>query len=260
MNMVSKVRRFLRSSGAQSPFRFKRYLSDTDASYWGVYATFAEAQADAVRTTGYDHPKMARMHLPHLLRVQPSDYPVMFHVSRLLPECRTIFDLGGNIGLQFYAFQARFTFRPDLEWRVCELPEIIIVGEEVRAERKDMRLTFTTEFSDCDGSDILLCGGSLQYIEEPLWERLMRLTTRPRHIILNRTPFTARKRFVSMQNLGPVFCPNLFYNEEEFLERMGEIGYQLRDSWPTLERGVNLHSHPELSEPHKKGLYLVLQP
>jgi putative methyltransferase (TIGR04325 family) len=259
MITVSKVGRFLRSSGLHSPLRFRRYLKDTDASYWGVYSSFAEAEADAVRKTGYDDPKMARMHLPHLLRVQPSDYPVMFHVSRLLPECRRIFDVGGNIGLQFYAFQERFSFHPDLQWTVCELPAIIVVGEQIRNERGDLRLGFTTDFSECDGADILLCGGSLQYIEDPIWERLAKLTSRPRHIIINRTPFTARERFVSMQNLGPVFCPNLFYNEEEFLGRMGELGYAARDSWRTLERGVNMHSHPELSVPHKRGMYLLLK-
>jgi putative methyltransferase (TIGR04325 family) len=100
----------------------------------------------------------------------------------------------------------------------------------------------------------------LQYIEEPLWQRLARLAKRPRYIIINRTPFTEKERFVSMQNLGPVFCPNLFYNEAEFLKKMGEMGYAQRDNWPTLERGFTIHSHPELSQPTKKGMFLVLNP
>ena len=76
--------------------------------------------------------------------LDPKDYPVLFWLSAIFPDVRRLFNLGGNVGLEFYAYRKKLAFPDTLEWTVCEIPEIVDKGAELARERGEERLDFTT--------------------------------------------------------------------------------------------------------------------
>jgi putative methyltransferase (TIGR04325 family) len=102
-------------------------------------------------------------------------------------------------------------------------------GRQIAAER-EANLTFTTNFADADGQDLLLASGSVQYVGD-LGEMLRGLQRPPKHLLINRLPLYDGPRFVTLQNEGPVFCPQYIFNRDEFVNSLGTAGYELVDVW-----------------------------
>ena len=93
----------------------------------GVFRSHAEAAAAApeTRPLGYDHVDAATMYHDRLERVYPSDYPMMLWLENAFADgARQVLDLGGHIGIAYYAYQRMIPFPADVAWRVHDVPAV----------------------------------------------------------------------------------------------------------------------------------------
>lgn len=208
----------------------------------GVFADFAEAarSAPATKPIGYDNPDAAAMYRDRVARVYPGDYPVLFWLSRCLPEIGSIFDFGGHVGLSYYAYQRLLPLRRDLRWTVCDLPHVARAGEALARERGASGLAFTTEVADGSGCDLFLANGSLQYLEPPLAALLATMAVPPRRLIVNLLPLCEGDGFVTLQNIGSAFCPYRIQNRQAFVAGVRSAGYELVDEWQNAEKSCRI--------------------
>lgn len=199
----------------------------------GVYATFADALAAAPPTkpSGYDNPAAASMYGRFEAGPNPADYAVLYWLQRICVQGARIFDFGGHVGIKYYAFAGYLSDHDSVDWRVCDVPAVVERGRELAEQRGAERLTFTTNFAECDGYGILLSLGSLQYIEEPLAQKLAVLAHPPEHVLVNSTPMYDGDDFVTLNSMGIAFCPYKVRNRRKFVSEMEAAGYELADSW-----------------------------
>ena len=234
---------FARASGCRRLFR-------------GVYRTFDEARRAAPKTkplryddTAYDYEKNHRS-------ILASDYPVIFWMTRILPESSSVVDFGGNVGMAFYAYQKYVTYPKHLCWLVYDLSEVVEAGLRIRTrEGSPTALTFTTELSDCAGCDILLASGSLQYVSETITEVIAGIGSRPQHILLNKLPLCDGDSFVTLQSTGTGFSPYQVRNRKALIEQVLSLGYDLEDAWNNPGLTLLIPGEPAHSLSAFSGMY-----
>jgi putative methyltransferase (TIGR04325 family) len=239
----------------------RQFAGDAFGACRGVFGDFAAAARSAPKTkpVGFDREACARQFGRYRDKVFSFDYPMLFRLSRLLPSERRIFDYGGSVGTQFYAYSAYLQYPDGLSWRVCELPEITRAGEELARKSGRSGLTFTTRFEDARYADILIAAGSLQYVESPaLAEALSGLRRMPRHLLLNKLPLYDGERFVTLQNGGAAFHPHYVFNRRDFIGSLTALGYRLEDRWDVDSRSGYIPFNRERSFSSYTGLYLTL--
>src|SRR3546814_12163657 len=62
-------------------------------------------------------------------RIRVSDYPLVFWLGRLIADGqRSVFDLGGHIGVSYYGFRKYTDYPPDLSWTIHDLPSEMAAG------------------------------------------------------------------------------------------------------------------------------------
>lgn len=246
----------------ESPVRrVSDLLNSLRGNYHGVYASYDEAMRSIpghVRA-GYNHAVGGEMYRGQMTGVRASDYPALYWLARLLPAARRVFDYGGNVGVTYYRFRPYLDYPAGLEWHVCDLPEVTRIGEQVSAERREQAVRFTNRFADCDGADILMGFGAIQYIPEPLGPSLAALPRKPAAILLNRIPLCDGPAFVTVDYTGPLAAPYQVFSREPFLRSLEEAGYELADEWLTWDLPCRIPWHPERSSAAQSGLYLKLR-
>ena len=224
----------------------------------GVYPTFAAAAAKipAGRKNGYDNPESA-IFLGHKASIQISDYPVLFWLSRLLPQHPNVFDFGGYLGISYYSFDKLLDYPPNLNWTIYDVPAVASAGTKLSAE-KDLRrqLSFTTFFERAQEFPLFLAFGSLQFPEHSFAEMLGPLSKRPDHVLLNKLPLTRHKTFYTLHNMGPALAPYRVANREEFLQSLFDLNYELVDSWENPDFGCYIPFHPDHYVRAFSGMYL----
>lgn len=227
----------------------------------GVYESFAEAAAAAPAgaALGYDHAGAAVLYRERLDAIVPKDYPALFWLREALPGASGVFDLGGHVGLSYYAFRRYVAYPAGLRWVVCDVPAVTAEGEAIARERGESALGFTNDPEQMTGADVLLAAGSLQYIERPVDVLIAGLARRPRHILINQMPTHATRAFVTLQNIGVAFCPYRVARVDAVPEALGRLGYDLVDRWDDPSRRVALPYHPEASPVAYTGFYLRLR-
>jgi len=227
--------------------RFARERIDHNA-YCGIYPDYATALAHAPTTlpTGFDNEAGAKMYLSRTRYVLACDYPAMFWLDRLLAEgCESIFDLGGNIGIKYYAFRRYLHYPQQLRWTVCELPGIASAGAEWAAEHDEWRqIRFTSERNDVAGHDILFASGVLQYLPWTLGDLLEGLRQPPRHLLINVLPLHDRFSFFTVQNSARLYAPYRISAQPDFVQAIIARGYVLRDHWDQPDRSCDIPFHP----------------
>ena len=237
----------------QTTFRPARMFS-------GVYPSVDEALSAMPKhaRVGYDHEDMADRHTSEGQQVWPSDYPVLFWLKSLLRDDSVVFDLGGSTGISYYAFDKYLGYPQGLSWTVCEVPAVVRRGEEIAKERGECRLQFTTRFEDANDADVCLVSGALQFFETPLHVSLAQLIAKPRHLLINRTPFCPTPSFVTLHNLGPSICVYRILNFQEFVGNLVSIGYSLVDRWKNAEFSCYIPFHPDRAIEAYEGMYFRL--
>ena len=266
LRIINKISRISKKIVVENPLSRKLLMRDYDIHFskasWanlfrGVYNSFQEAadSAPATKPIGYDHPEPANMYTERTRQVYSSDYPVLFWLSSILKTSNKVFDLGGHIGVSYYAYQRYLDYPEDLQWLVCDVPEVTRSGEDFAKNKNDSRLTFTNDYNAVDGYEVLLASGSLQYIETPLAELLSTVSKKPEHIIINLLPVHETRTFVTLQNIGTVFCPYRIFSLNELMESMSSAGYNCIDAWKNEEKSCHIPFYPDHSLDHYKGFY-----
>lgn len=222
----------------------------------GVFSTFDEARAavPAGRQVGYDTTELASWYRERLDTVYVEDYPVLFWMQRLLPGLKRVFDFGGHIGLHFYAWNKVMNWPATLRWTVSEVPAVVDEGRAFAKERGATQLDFTARPQDCDGADLFLASGSLQYLEPGFLPSLLgEVKQRPKHVLLSKLPVHANRDYVTLQDAHLTFHPYTIVSRARLVDAMSALGYQLKDEWQSHEHDCRVMLQPALDVPAYTG-------
>ncbi len=197
-----------------------------------IYPDFAAARRaiPPKRLIGYDNEPSAERMLDEWLAVHPSDYPVLFWLEKLLRDCGSLFDWGGNVGIKYFAFRPYLTMRDDLVWYVNDVPAVVKRGEEIARRESASALRFTTDLLDLARAEVLLASGVVQFVEDP-FAALRAAEVLPAHLIFNKVPLYEMPSAVTLHNMGTSFCPYHLFNREHFVASVEALGFELRDEW-----------------------------
>lgn len=242
--------------------RFQRPFGD-DNNYYGVYPTFADAQAAARALATrhlpptYDTEAAGRMYRDQLARIRVSDYPPVYWLSRLLAAgCRRVFDLGGNIGVSYYGFGHYLDYPADLRWQVHDVPAVMAAGRKWAAQHDpQQRIAFADSPDHADGADVLLSTGALQYLDYTLPQLLQRLPQPPPHVLVNLTPVHPSRGYFTLQNLTFAICPYRVMARPELVAGMESLGYRIVDEWNSRERGLKVPFEPSCTIDNYSGFH-----
>lgn len=232
--------------------RFRRPFGEGNL-YYGMYPDREQAQAaaDALSSreipASYDTEAAGRIYRNLVDTVRVSDFPLIHWLHRLIGDgARSVFDLGGNIGVSYYSFARYLDYPPDLRWTVHDLPHAMAAGRK-RALTQDPggRLGFADSERDADGRDVLVVTGALQYLPYSLPELLGALHAPPPHVLLNLTPMREDREFYTLQNLGIAICPYKVTSRPRLVDGMAALGYELRDRWTSTERHLEVPFHAD---------------
>lgn len=226
----------------ESAYRRKFLLNTDEHLFSGSYDSF-EAAASAVPTSkplGFDNAEEARkLYSPQIFFY---DYPCLFWLSRSFKDgLRSVFDLGGHTGLKFHAFRRMLDYPEDMHWKVCDVPGVVQAGREIAAERNaGAQLSFTTDFKEASGSDILYIAGTLQFLPQTLSEIIDALAVKPKRIILNTTPVHAEHAIYTVYSLGFAFSPYRIQHHDELIAQLTASGYKRRDVWQNVGKPIEV--------------------
>ena len=223
----------------------------------GVYANFAAAAKAApdIKPVGYDSANASKWYSGKLAAIQPEDYPVAFWLREALRDGRSVFEIGGHVGVAYYGFSRLIEYPAGLTWTICDVPSICEAGAALARERGQSGLRFVTSASQTEGADIVLAAGALQYIESPsLAETIASFRHKPGHVLVNTTPVYDGPDFITLQNIGTAYCPYRVFGRATLLQSMQAIGYSLIDSWRQA-RTFRLPGHADKSFDHYSGFY-----
>jgi putative methyltransferase (TIGR04325 family) len=212
---------------------------------FGVFRSFADA-----RTFCNEHGVSTRYDLDHdqwesgHREMHLHDYPMLYWLSRGLTRLSRVGDLGGSVGVSYYALRRLLPAGSPLEWRVFELADVCEKGRMLARQRGATALHFTTDLEDLDGHDVWFSAGAIQFIERPIHELLGSLHRPPRHLLLNRVPMHDAYEFVTLQNTGSAITPCHVFHMQTFRERLRSMGYEQRDAWRVSQSlYVPMHSN-----------------
>ncbi len=234
----------------------RRFRQRMGHAFHGVFTTF-EAAAAAVPPAlpgSYDSPEAAAMYADRL-QVDDHDHPAMFWLHEATATgARTICDLGGSIGIKYYAFAPHLRLGPAITWHVVEVPAAVELGRRTALARGvGDQLRFGTDLAVAAGCDVLFASGALQYLPRSLGELLAGLSTLPHRVIVNTTPIHPSRSFFTLNNVGTACCPYRVGAHPDFVASLTGLGYSLRDQWRNLGKRLHLPFEQGLSLEHYSG-------
>jgi len=237
-----------------------RTLTGFSLAYRKTFRSFEEAQRTACRyiEAGHEHEDDVRIHAALSLRIRESDYPVFYHWARMSPSPSRVFDLGGNIGNLFYAYQNYMKFPEGMRWTIYDIPPIRAAGQLIANHRNESRILFVDSMEPAADCDLLLASGCLHYFEQPLHSLLGSLPKLPRNVIANRMPVSEGPGIVTVQDNKTYLVPCKIHNRSDFVKGMEGIGYRLVEFWPVHELALHVPLYPESSSRTYSGFYFSL--
>jgi putative methyltransferase (TIGR04325 family) len=228
----------------------------------GVFETYAQAAAATPksRPLGYDNVDAAGMYHDRLGRVYPADYPMMLWLQKAFADgARNVLDLGGHIGIAYYAYQQLIDIPSDASWRVHDVPAVMVAGREEALSRDPARrLSFADDFESAADADLLFTAGCLQYLEQTLAQRLAGLKRRPKWLLVNLLPLHQQLDYWTVQSIGTAFCPYRIQREQTFFADLEQLGYRVEDKWENPEKSCWIAFEPEHSLDRYHGAALRL--
>lgn len=235
----------------------RRFLRNREGNLFrGVFATREAAQAACPpdRRVGYDNDSSSTVYDSHLERVDHYDYPVLFWLQRSFEQglCK-VFDLGGHVGIKYYAFRRLLLWPESATWTVGDVPAVVRRGRALARERGEHALHFADEATAFDGCDVLLASGSLQYLPETLAELLARKASKPPRVLVNTTPIHEQRAFFTVNGIGTAYCPYRVQQRDTFIADLTAQGYTLADSWTNPGKRLDLPFEPGHTLTHYTG-------
>ncbi|MDB5731381.1 MAG: putative methyltransferase, family [Variovorax sp.] len=246
-------------------WRLHRFLSPQGyPAYFGVFPSFAAARAWLPHSPGFDHGPLATEYVQvRTQKVFAYDYPVLWWLQHAF-RCGAahVLDIGGSVGVHYFAYRRYLEMPPALTWHVADLPSIVSIGRTLAEQQGISALTFTDDLplALAGEHDIWISAGALQYFEHGRPSGLLeRCAMRPGHLVFNKLPLYEGEDFVTTQNIGEgCYAPLYVYNRARLIHDIEALGYRLRDCWPVHERSLDLPGYPERSLPSFSGLYFDL--
>jgi putative methyltransferase (TIGR04325 family) len=225
--------------------------------YRRQFSSFAEAQSCASKfiRAGHEHPDELRFHTTMSDTIRESDYPVLFYLAPIAHELNCVFDFGGNVGNLFYSYQRQITFPDDFTWTVFDIPMKKPIGEQLAVQRREPRIRFTDTLANAGSPDAFIASGSLHYFEDSLDSLLRQITALPKHVFVNRTPFSTGGDLVTVQDNHSYLAPCKLHSRRQFIAGMEHLGYSLIAEWPVHERKLAVPLYPDLSAHSYSGFY-----
>jgi putative methyltransferase (TIGR04325 family) len=207
----------------------------------GVHRTLAECEAAMPKTTlpaGYDNEGMAAAYRDRLDRVYPADYPMLLWLGKAFAAGATrLFDLGGHVGIGYYAYRRYIDFPQALSWQVHDVPAVMAAGRALAQERDSWKqLSFVDDAGTAAEADVLFTSGCIQYLDETLGERIAALRRRPRWVMVNLLPLHATEAYWTLQSTGRALCPYRIQRTPDFLGEFERLGYEMLDMWENAEK------------------------
>ncbi len=222
----------------------------------GVFdsAEAALASAPKTRPLSYDNEGSAELYLKRL-QIDDYDHPSMFWLQNgFQAGLRSVVDLGGSIGIKYYAFGAFIDYPGDLRWTVIDMPAVARRGREFATTRgSPAALTFSDEVADIDGIDMLFVSGTLQYLPQTLDRILAGLTRKPGRIVVNTTAIHPTRDFYTLNSIGTAFCAYRVQSRDRFVDSVLGQGYALRDEWRNIGKQLRLPFSPGYGLEDYKG-------
>ncbi|WP_454903302.1 TIGR04325 family methyltransferase [Variovorax gossypii] len=216
----------------ESAYR-RKFLNNQDENlFMGSFESFAAAEAGAPpsKAVGYDNAEAAKLYSPQIYFY---DYPALFWLGRSIDAGLTrVFDLGGHIGIKYYAFRRVLSYPDNLHWTVCDVPGVVESGRALAVQREaTAQLDFTTDPRDASGCDLLYASGSLQYLPQRIDAILASLAVKPKRIILNTTAVHPERTIYTLNSIGVAVCPYRIEHYDELMAELMRSGYKKRDAW-----------------------------
>ncbi|RYF69933.1 MAG: methyltransferase, TIGR04325 family, partial [Comamonadaceae bacterium] len=179
---------------------------------------------------GYDNDDAAVL---YSTQVCSWDYaPLYWLADSFRSGASSVFDLGGHIGIKYYAFRRVLDYPDTLRWTVCDVPAVVRKGEQFARERQvDRQLAFCTDFAQAGDIDVLLMSGSLQYLPVRMEEILSMLPRKPGRVILNITAGHGDRTLYTLNSIVHAICPYRIQQQDEVLSEIRLCGYRRRDVW-----------------------------
>jgi putative methyltransferase (TIGR04325 family) len=244
-------------------WRRHQFLSKSGlGSCFGLFASFDAARAWLPRSEEFDHAALAEEYVNvRSKKVFAYDYPVMWWLERAFRGgAKSVLDVGGSVGVHYYAYGRYFQMPETVSWCVVEVPAMVAIGQALAKTNGAGALSFVTDLQGAHAEcDILIAAGSLQYFADGRPAQLLeRLAAKPRHILLNKLPLYDGEDYVTTQNIGEgCYSPLHVYNQTRFIREVEGSGYELLDRWPVHERSLYLPGYPDRSFFSFSGLYFA---
>jgi putative methyltransferase (TIGR04325 family) len=234
-----------------------RLLSQALIGYRRTFNNLQDAEhcVAKYRFSMQEHPDAVENHLHLSERARPSDYAVLFYLQQILPECRSVLDIGGNAGNLFYCYSQYLNYPENFTWTVYDLPKIAEMGRAIAAQRGELRLHFLGSLAECGPMNIVLISGALHYFTEMPPAFLKQLPAMPQHVFINRTPISRGRSVVSIQDAVSYLAPARTINRDELIGSMQQAGYQLADEWSAPELGLDMPLNPRETVRAYSGMY-----
>lgn len=241
----------------------KRFANHENVNYFrGVFESFSEAAASAPRTkpSGYDNSDAAKMYKERIHKPYSTDYPVLFWMEKFKNEFTTIFDFGGHIGVHYYSYPKVLELSRLSKWTVCDVESVCKEGEKFAQDNDAGRkLNFVTDIVHCEGYDLFIANGSLQYLEWELHSKLKEISDKPKFLIINMTPLHPTAKTITLNSIGTAFCPYHLRKEVDFFNGLSNAGYEIIDIWNNEEKACSIAFESERSINYYRGAILKLK-
>jgi putative methyltransferase (TIGR04325 family) len=255
---VQGVRKFL-GAARQNPLGLK--VLNAALGYHRRFGSVAEAEACARRYIPDSHSDASTLGVEagFSRAARVSDYPVLFYLADLLRCERRLFDLGGSIGNLFYCYRRYIPLPVGFCWIVHDLPATMEIGRQIAQQNSvSQQLVFSPDFNVVESAGILLASGCLHYFDDSLPAMLRPLKTRPRHVLINRTPFTEGPPISTVQETQFATLGCKLHNLSSVVNEMQSLGYTLIDQWQMYDLRLILPIYPESSSDYYSGFYFRL--
>jgi putative methyltransferase (TIGR04325 family) len=237
-----------------------RPILDWLLAFHGTFPSIEAAAACAARyvPASHDHPKQMTLHAGFAEVTRESDYPVLFFLLPIASELRSVFDLGGSVGNLFFQLDRRLHFSEEMVWTVHDLPFKREAMVEFARSRNERRLRFSDQLSSASGADLFIVAGAIHFFEPKLAELLAGLERLPRHVIVNRSPFSNLDHdIIAVHDGGLWLNPCKLHSVDGFCTAMNKLGYELVAMWPVHERSMRVPLYPDYDGAYR-GFYFRL--
>ena len=230
-----------------------------------TFKTFEEAERCVRRynVPSHEHPANISLHSSLNQAARASDYPVLFHLQRLLQAASSqggsgnVLDIGGSAGNLFYCYGQYLSYPRYLSWTVFEVPEHAASGRAIAEERGEHRLRFIDDLEDCRAANTVIISGSLHYFNALPGELIRFLDPPPMHLFINRTPVIDGPSVITIQDAGAYYAmsPARILSREDLIGSLAAANYHLVDEWSVPELRLIIPLDPSSSAPAYSGFY-----